>query len=64
MVLWYILIVFFLHCLTENDDCTPDSCNGRGDCTDLDAGYECVCYESFSGDACETGEYSFIFTGL
>ncbi len=39
---------------TNRDDCAGDPCEGRGSCSDLVGGYDCACFDGYSGTDCAT----------
>ena len=43
--------------VSEIDDCEYVNCTGRGNCTDGENTYTCVCETGYSGTDCEIGKY-------
>lgn len=39
----------------RKEQCSPNTCTGRGRCTDLWNRYECICRRPFYGLSCEKG---------
>ena len=38
--------------------CFPRPCGDGGDCTVIGATFRCDCYANYTGNQCETGEFS------
>ncbi|XP_071145344.1 uncharacterized protein [Mytilus edulis] len=41
-----------LHLETDNEDCSPDPCNGNGICHNTQTGFTCSCHQGYTGQTC------------
>ena len=49
------VLLNYLLCSTDINDCLPDPCYGHGNCTDLLGAYSCNCRPGFRGPRCQHG---------
>ena len=42
----------------RTDQCNPDPCNARGECTDLWTRFTCQCHRPYLGDTCSQSKYT------
>ena len=48
-----------MYIIADEDDCDPNLCQNGGSCINAVNGYECVCKDGYTGNACQTGMYNY-----
>ena len=54
----YISLIFYETFSVDIHECSSAPCLNAGDCIDNVNGYTCECIDGYTGNHCETGEFS------